>query len=238
MWTAWDGRAFWRAVGTALVALALAWLVTAATDEGNVAWAERLARALAVAPLASAIGAWAALAPGRLRGELRALAALGRTPWQNARAAVLGAASVCAVAAAAIGWGPPAEAEAFYPEITHAQAFAFDDGAFVDRANGWKISTEGDITRVPAAPALGEARLPRFGRAAAGLATLAAGMALALVSANEARRARWLAASLVVLALTLVLFQAAAVRLLPALTAALPPLALLGAAARRYKSVP
>jgi hypothetical protein len=234
--TAWDARAGRRAALAALLVLALAWLVTAATDEGNVGWSERLARTLAVAPIAAAVGAWVALAAGRVRGELRALAALGRTPWQNARAAVCGGASVAALAAAAITWGPPKEAEAFYPEIARADAIAFVEGAFVDRGHGFRIESDGTLVRVEVASgAASEPRVPRYGRAAAAIATLAAGLALALLAANDTRRAFWLGVAAIALGTTLVLFQVAAVRLAPALSAAVPPLALFAVAAWRYR---
>src|SRR5512140_3180271 len=93
-WSSWDARALRRAFGVGALMVALAWLVTAATDEGNVAWAARLGRALPTTPICAAI----AIAPARGRGELRALAALGRSPWQNARAAALGGAMVAAIA--------------------------------------------------------------------------------------------------------------------------------------------
>jgi hypothetical protein len=39
-WTRWDTRQVGRAALAAAVMLGLAWLVTAATDEGGVAWGE------------------------------------------------------------------------------------------------------------------------------------------------------------------------------------------------------
>src|SRR6516225_7575407 len=89
VWTRWDSRLFLRAAVVAVAALALAWLVTAATDEGGISWGERAGRALPLTPGCAAIGVWAALAPSVARGEVRALEALGRSPAQIGAAAVL-----------------------------------------------------------------------------------------------------------------------------------------------------
>src|ERR1700722_9478623 len=91
-WTVWDTRPLARASLAAARARGLAWLVTAATDEGGVAWGERAGRTLPLAPLCAAVGAWAALAPVMARGEAAALGALGRSPAQIAAAAVGGGA--------------------------------------------------------------------------------------------------------------------------------------------------
>ena len=49
-WTRWDRRQLVRAALTTVLTLGLAWLVTAATDEGGVAWGERAGRTLPLAP--------------------------------------------------------------------------------------------------------------------------------------------------------------------------------------------
>src|ERR1700722_19834927 len=91
-WTVWDTRQLARAALAATLALGLSWLVTAATDEGSVAWGERAGRTLPLAPLCAAVGAWVALAPVMARGETVALGALGRSRAQIAAAAVVGGA--------------------------------------------------------------------------------------------------------------------------------------------------
>jgi hypothetical protein len=240
-WTEWDGRAARRAVLVAIVSLVVAWLVTAATDEGNVAWTERAGRALPVAPVCAAIGAWAALAPARVRGELRALASLGRSPWQNARAAALGGAAVAIVAGAAIGGALGAsrvDVAGFYPEIGGGDRILYTDGAFVDRVSGWRVDKDGSVTRAAAEAAVREERIPPYGRAAAGLATAICGLALALVVGKPERRAAWLAGAAVIGAAMLVSFQAAAARWIGAPWAVVPPLVLLAAAAARYIEAP
>src|SRR5260221_5419738 len=100
--TRWDANVLSRAAMIALLALALAWLVTAATDEGGVPWGERAGRTLPLAPLCAAIGAWGALAAVRARGEALALEALGRSPGGITAAAVGGRAGVGLVAASGL----------------------------------------------------------------------------------------------------------------------------------------
>ena len=92
--TAWDARTFARGLAIALATLGIAFVVTAASDEGGIAWGERAGRALPIAPVCAAVGAWLALAPGRARGEDVALAALGRSPWERHAAAIVGGAAV------------------------------------------------------------------------------------------------------------------------------------------------
>src|SRR5437879_4797490 len=88
--TTWDTRVAARALVLGALAFAVAWLVTATTDEGGVAWGVRAGRTLPIAPVCAALGTAIALAHLRARGEVRALEALGRAPWENALAAVCG----------------------------------------------------------------------------------------------------------------------------------------------------
>ncbi len=237
-WSQWDGRALRRALFVGTLMVGLAWLVTAATDEGNVAWAARLGRALPTTPICAAIGAWIAIAPARGRGELRALAALGRSPWQNARAAALGGAMVAAIAGLAIAISSRVDVEGFYPAIGGSADVRFEDDAFVDHDSGWKIGQDGTLAPAITPTPPRDARIPPHGRASAGLATFLAGLALALITAHPApprRRAMWLGIGALSGAATLFLFQAAAAhRVMPA-WAALPPALLLAAAAARYR---
>lgn len=62
VWTRWDTLGTVRASGLALFALGLGLALTAATDEGNVAWGERIGRTLPLIPVCAAIGVWGARA--------------------------------------------------------------------------------------------------------------------------------------------------------------------------------
>jgi hypothetical protein len=254
--TRWDAVVFVRAAALAALALALAWLITAATDEGGVPWGERAGRTLPLTPVCAAVGAWGALAPVRARGEVRALEALGRSTGQIAMAAIAGGAAVALAAAMALGTLRTVDVAGFYPSAQHPSAWHWEDGAFVNPAQGLVVDAEGTPARVAppseARPLIG---IPPLGRAAASIATGLAGIALpmllaqlllarhASVTVGERSRslpagARWPAAAAAAAAIvgSVMLFQAAAARLVPALSAALPPAALLAFAVGRYRT--
>jgi hypothetical protein len=257
--TRWDAVVFARAAVVAGLALALAWLITAATDEGGVPWGARAGRTLPLTPVCAAIGAWGALAPVRARGEVRALEALGRSRVQIAVAAIAGGAAVALAAAVVVGAIRVVDVAGFYPSALHASAWHWQDGAFVNRALGLTVDAGGTPARfAPPADAHPLAGIPHGGRAAAAIATALAGVALPMLLAQlllarhagpaagerlgdgrAVSSARWPAvAAAAAIALSVMLFQAAAVRLVPALTATLPPAALLAFAVGRYRASP
>jgi len=249
-----------RAVAIATLAFIVAWLLTAATDEGGVAWSERAARALPLAPACAALGTALALGRGRARGEALALEALGRAPWQRTAAAALGGAATALVAAALLGTSPTG-ARAFYPALRRGAAWRFDaeHSAFVDTVQGLVVQSDGTLD-VQSSAEEGAPSLPRGGRAAAAVATASAGIAFALIAARlsskkparpvsgggvggsvvappivtrSSRLATTLAVGTMVVS-SIVLFQAAAASLVPAVIAPLPAIVLLAWAAWRY----
>ena len=254
--TRWDLLLFVRAASLAALALALAWLVTAATDEGGIGWGERAGRTLPLAPACACIGTWVALAPVRARGEALALFALGRSRVQVAGAAVMGGAAAALVAAVAIGAAPAIDVSAFFPRATRQSAWVWQEGAFVDAARGLQVGADGAPVRRKPEPTAVEPTAPSHGRAAAALATAMAGLAMPLVvahallsrssdrasKAGERKLARGDALALVAsgtaVAGSVVLFQAAAAHRTPAMLAAVPPAALLAFAVGRYWTSP
>jgi hypothetical protein len=245
--TRWDANVMARAAVFAGLALGLVFALTAATDEGNVTWGERLGRAVPLAPFAAAVGVWGALAPVQARGEARALLALGRTQAQVAAAAVSGGAGIALVTAAAIALVSPVSLAGFYPTATHLRPWRWQDSAFVEPARGLRVGADGTPQRldVTAPPVRNESAIPGHGRFAASFVTGATGLALAALTARsvlETRRRRRLVArgaslaALVAATLfsTVVLFQAAAVRRVPAPLGCVPPLGLMLFALRRY----
>ena len=240
--TAWDVRVFLRAFGGAVLGLVVVWLVTAASDEGQLTVGARAGRTLPLAPLCSAVGAALALGTGRVREEVRALEALGRSPAESARAAALGAALPSIVIAIAIAAVSQVDVAAFYPRVPRGDTFVFRNGAFESTSLGVRIDREGETYRLEDPTAGTDDDLPRGARISAAAATGIAGLALALVAAGavlrrslqdqkQRRRFRaWTAAQGVACALlTLVAFQAAAVRAAPAVLAIVPSTLLLGA---------
>ena len=254
--TRWDAVVFLRAAALAGVALAVACLITAATDEGGVPWGERAGRTVPLTPVCAAVGAWGALAPVRARGEVRALEALGRSRMQIAVAAIAGAAAIALLAAGAVGALRAVDVTGFYPSTSHRNAWRWEGDSFVSPTRGLRVEADGSPVRVgPPAEAPPLEKTPPAGRAAASLATAFAGVALPMLlaqlllerhagpsaqqrlgSSGGPGSARWPAlASAAAVVGSLMLFQAAAARLVPALLAALPPAALLAFALARYR---
>src|SRR6185312_10710358 len=148
--TRWDVVVFMRSAVAAALALGLAWLVTAATDEGGVAWGERAGRTLPLTPVCAAVGVWAAIAPAQNRGEVRALEGLGRSRVQVAAAAVAGGALVAVVAAVLIGTLGAVDVAGFYPMAVRPGGWQWQAGAFVNHALGLLVRADGTPVRLAA----------------------------------------------------------------------------------------
>lgn len=247
--TAWDLRTFLRALVATLIGIAVVWLVTAASDEGQLTVSVRAGRTLPLAPLCSAIGAALALGTARVRDETRALEALGRSPGQTARAAALGAALPSLLIGIAIGLSSIIDVSGFYPRAPRGDAFVYADGAFTSPTLGVRVTDDGEPHPIAGRRTSADDELPRHARSAAAFATAMAGIALSLVAARavlrvsllhrRGRRRRRAAAAIQVFAcalLTLVAFQAAGARVAPASLAMLPPAVLLGTALLGYRA--
>jgi hypothetical protein len=249
-WTAYDSRTAARAAAAAVLLLVVSWLVTASTDEGGLGWAVRAGRVLPLAPACSALATWLALARARARGEVHALQALGRSPWQCAAPAIGGASGVALLCATAVLLVHAIDVQGFFPAAPRAAEYRYEDHAFVDAAGGVRIEANGDIlpgTREPgSAPRSGAAPgVPPGGRIAAALVLAVAGIAFPMASARldpgarGARRrsasgARTAAALGTTAVTSVLLFHAAAAGRTSPLLSAIPPLVLLAAAAFRY----
>jgi hypothetical protein len=245
--TRWDILVLLRAAAVASVAVGIAWLVTAVTDEGGLSWGERAGRTLPVTPLCSAIGVWGALAPVRARGEALALGALGRSPGQLVAAAVAGGALMALLAALAVGTFRSVEVAGFFPTAAHANAWQWQDGGFNNPVQGLRVGADGAPARLagPREPSPGLMAIPPHGREAAAATTALSGMALSMLvahallglGADRRSRARWttLLVGTGAVAINVALFQAAAVRHVPAMTGALPWLAVILFAHRLYR---
>lgn len=246
--TPWDLRALGRAFGAAALGLLVVWIVTAASDEGQLTVGARAGRSLPLAPLCSAVGAALALGTARVRLESRAFEALGRSPAETSRAAALGAALPSLVVALAIALIPAVDISAFYPRAARGDAFVATADGFESTTLGVRIAHDGETTPLEATPLTLDERLPRGARMTAAGATALAGLALALVSARAAlrrslldeRARRRMRATAFVEAiacamLTLILFQAAAARLVPAPAAIAPSTLLFALALARLR---
>ncbi len=234
--TAWDVRVFARALGLAAALFVVTCLASGATDEGGVAWATRVARAVPVLPLCGAVATYVTLRTAARRGELLALAAIGRSFAQNAQAAVAGGACAGMIAAAVLAVPSGADVSTFFPRVVSDDVVAQDAG-FVDRSRGVRIDEDGTLSRVAAA-AIPSAPLPAGGRASAALVVALAALALPALGARAAfeRAGRAIGAAGLAAGACIVLLHAAAAGGAPAWLATLPLLALLGVAAIRYRA--
>jgi hypothetical protein len=238
----------------AALALGLAWLVNVATDEGGVSWGERAGRTLPLAPACAAIGTWVALAPLHASSEGAPNTALGQSRAGFAAAAVAGGTLIALLAAVILGTVPAVTLTAFFPKAARSAAWVWQDGGFVDRAQGLRVGQDGTPTLLAAKVNSPFAAIPRQGRAGAALAIAFAGLALPFLVAR-ASLARSLAsrfagehrrdtradlgaivAVAAGLALSAVAFQAAAAWKVSALLGAAPSALLLAFAVRRYRA--
>jgi hypothetical protein len=215
--------------------------VTAASDEGGLAWGARAGRTLPLAPVCAAVGAWLALAPARARGDERALAALGRSPWEREAAAIFGGAIVALAAALAIGCFARIDVAGFYPRPEQSLHWTYDGAGFTSDDGVWRVGANGapSFVRASSAEAAGAGGIPPRGRASAALSTAALGLALPmLVARARSRRAATLALAAIAAGslATVLAFQAAAAAVASPLVAPVPPLLLLAWAASRYRS--
>ncbi len=96
--------------------------------------------------MAGGLGAWAAFGVATLRGEVRALGALGVTPGRAAAFAVVGGAAPALIggAAAATPW---IDLGALFPRVPAIEAWKRRDGVdLVARGVGLRVAPGGAVT--------------------------------------------------------------------------------------------
>ena len=116
-------------------------LVERITDERGVAAAGTGGRSIGVLPLmpvACAVAVVIALAPMTASGELRALAALGCSPWRARLAAVLTAIAIAVASAVSFAAGG-ADIAALFPPAVPAGDFRVEGPAFVSERRLLKV---------------------------------------------------------------------------------------------------
>jgi len=232
---AWDARQAARAFGIAALLAAIAWLVTAVSDEGGLSFGVRTARTLPAAPVCAALATWIVHARARARGELLALETLGVGPRRSGAPAVAGGAALAVLFAVAIAVSPRLDVAVFFPAIPHAGEVRFVDGGFVDARRGARVEIDGALARLPRSDASGATGLPRGARPIAALAVAMSGIALALVAASRTRGAIAGVAALGTAAAMLVGFHAAAASAVAAPAVVMPPGVLLAWAIVHYR---
>ncbi|MEO8874234.1 MAG: hypothetical protein ABI461_01500 [Polyangiaceae bacterium] len=228
-----------RAFGVAVLLFAIAFAISAASDEGGVHFGIRLARALPLAPLCAAISVFLTLGSARAKVDALTLEAIGRAPFFNNAGAVCGGAIFALAAAAVVGLSSKIDIEAIFPSFSSGPHIAWDGAGFIDSDRGVSFDAQGDVTPNVARPANSEA--PAAGaphqRGAASLSLCFAAIAFPLFAAAATRRI----SSYVLLAIaaaalfTFLAFDAVASGRAPAIVVAMPQAALLFFAVVEYR---
>jgi hypothetical protein len=139
----------------------------------------------------------------------------------------------------------PIAVAGFYPTAARPDDWHWLGNGWVDVSKGLRVTDEGLPEQIGAVESMVRTLgIPPGGAVAAAMATVLAGLALPMLvghavlwRADPVRHGRADAAAAAVAVLgSILLFQAAAARLLPAMVGALPPLALLAWAVQRYRS--
>jgi len=149
-----------RVLAAGLLLGALAFVITAATDEAGSSTIDRLGRVAAFLPILGSLAASVVLAQTRSRGEMRALHALGVSPARAARGAWLGAA-VVGLAGPALVALQPASVASLFPRIDLPSAWTFVDGLWVDGRTMLAVDARGDV-HLGSATSLPRAEPPSF----------------------------------------------------------------------------
>lgn len=241
-----DLRLAGRTLTLAVIASFIVSIVEAITDERGVAAAGTGGRSIGVLPLmpiACAVAVVIALAPMTTSGELRALAALGCSPWRARFAAIATAIALSGAASIVIAtrgtdvaalFPPPVPAGDFRVVVPERREQPVDDNvSFVSARRRIRVSAtpEGDLLERTGPPpeATAGAPLDRKQILGAAAAIAFAGIALSIWAGAPIRRG----VIRTLLTLTgwgvseVLVFQAAGARALHPLATAVPSLALL-----------
>jgi hypothetical protein len=232
-----DLRLAARTLALSVVASMIVLIVEAITDERGVATAGTGGRSIGVLPLmpvACAVAVVIALAPMTNSGELRALAALGCSPWRARFAAIATAIALSGTASLVIATRGT-DVAALFPPAVPASDFRVDDDrvSFISARRRIRVhaTPEGDVlerTGPPPEPVVSGA-LDRKQILGAAAAIALAGIALSVWAGAPIRRG----AIRMLLTLTawgvseVLVFQAAGARALHPLATAAPSLGLL-----------
>jgi hypothetical protein len=234
--TAWDRRIAQSTLGVTVLAFVVGILLTAATDEGGVAWRERAVRTLPLLPACAALGTFLTLRAARRKGELRVLETLGCSEWRCAAPAVLAGALGTAVGVVVAVRFLHADVAPYFPRV-HADGVLVEPTRFLDAVRGIAIAQDGTLAHASSTAPEAPVDLPSGARGAVALVTLLAGLALPALVARLARRDA-LAATVGVIVLgsgCILLFHASAVGWISPYAAAIPMVLLLAAVALRYR---
>lgn len=190
----WDLRLFGRTLALGAIGVLIVWIIEAITDERGLAAAGTGGNSIGVLPLlpiAAAAAVLIALAPSTTAGELRALAALGCSPWRTRVPTVLAAVAMTLVSVFGIASGRDVSA-LFPPPIPAGDVRVEPGPIFVSPRRRVRVITtpEGDVLERTGPPPTLEVGGPPDRRQALGAASAIglAGLALAVWAAAPHRR--------------------------------------------------
>ena len=143
-----DSSLFWRTLGLCLVVLGLVAGIVVATDEAYSTVGMRLARLCAFCPLIGGVATLASLSLAKRRGESRALAALGVSPWRAGWGAIC-AAWLFGGTAAMLLLTPWVDVSSLFPEPPLASGWLLQPDAFLEPARGIRVASDGTLRYVP-----------------------------------------------------------------------------------------
>lgn len=134
-----------RCFGLSLLLLALALAVVLATDEAGSTVGQRAARLAVFAPAVAVVAERLVLSQARARGELVALAALGASPWSQARGAMVAAWTVGALSLLVL-LSPLSDVRSLFPVVQGHASFTAVPAGLYDPASGVTHAADGSVT--------------------------------------------------------------------------------------------
>jgi hypothetical protein len=214
---------FVQGLAASVVALLGTLAISAASDEGGVAFTEQLARAVPVVPLAVFACLALVVRRTRQRGELAAFARAGFRPISAISALLVGAVLPAAGLLVAATWR--ARLDVFFPRPPTLLRFVWDGAGYT--ADGIRVASAGTLAHVAAPAAIHTWSPPAHGGSAALVAVVAALVSATLLSVSVAWL-RMFALQAAAHVVALLLFQAASAGYVSAWSAPAPMLLLAG----------
>lgn len=221
---AFDRTLFRRSLGILILLVLLGLGVMIATDEIGSTPRMRLSRLIAIAPGLIALGEGIVLAQSRARGEIRAMSALGASPFRATRGAraagwFLGALGI------ALLLSPLTDPTPLFPAVVRSTPWLVLGSALGDPVTGARVTADGVVAFSSVTASAGLAQVPGRWAALASIAPIA--LVTPVWAACPLGIGSRLAAAFVAIVLAIVTLHAVAAGELPTFGLALAALPLL-----------
>lgn len=169
---AFDRSLFRRSLGIVILLGLFGLGVMIATDEIGSTPRMRLSRLIAIFPGLVALGEGIVLAQSRTRGEIRALTALGASPFRATRGARV-AGWLLASLGLALLVSPLADPSPLFPAVVRSTPWLLSGGGLVDPGSGARVTRDGLVAFGEIAGSIEAARVPGRWAAFASIAPIA-----------------------------------------------------------------